>query len=1089
MRFRQIAIPVKLYCLLFYVSATPCFAQYRPAIHKKISGNEVPVTAAGNYANPGTTYVLANDITSGTSSIFLGKNVVLDLNGYTIKYADANYQHIANSGFEEGSKGWDFSKAPGAKVLNTADVHVFLGKKLLSLKAGDVITSSNIYLPVADRSYFAMCGITGRYYHDMKKYPDDEMKVSVYVEDEQGHEVNCVTNYGDTTLVSCPVEKKSPRLGGGFVYAHLNKLPAGKYRVRIKADTDCLVDEIDIRPAMDVGISIIENTTPLAHYDHLIRESYPPIIPAFFDYTGDIATGKPLPGLPHVEGEGSITIKNGVIETGAVGILSWGIQSSAANVKIILQNVKIKTSGISSGAADISWAGISNCSFDVNIPFLIQRHVNLCSVILRGERASEIEHNTFYGGQGCLSVKGKYSLVHDNLFVNNQTVTNHYSIMGTGDSSRIYNNRFEPKQGSGIYVSRYTEVFNNIFKIKTSAPTCEYGREEYSTAAVRLGDYHALPGSPRASVGNRIHDNQIFITAKNYPEPKEFIPMAWGIYYSASGGENYVYGNKIVVNKTDTSSKVLTAAFYICGGEGFGGEFYNNRITTNVPAAWVASFYGGASNSKIHNNTIIPLNHAKFKKFRMGSSGCDECVARNIQFRSNDYSGEKFDMQVTDQNHSYTVYWTLRCKVSDKKGRAVKNAEVIVQDKNDSVVLKTRTDVHGKMQTELPEYSVNGKEINYSSPYIVTTGAIEKKVELDRNTAITFVVSPKINHQPVSEFYNMKDYYTVKKFDAHVHVDTDQIAFIQQAAQDNFRLLTINWDDVNDPPPMEVQQNFALKLLKAFPERIAYATTFSIRNFNNDDWYEQTIAYLKNSFIRGAIAVKIYKVIGMSLRDRGGKLVMIDDVRFDPVIDFIEKNNIPVVGHLGEPKNCWLPVEKMTIKGDKSYFTEHPEYHMYLHPEFPSYEEQIAARDHMLEKHPHLKFVGAHLGSLEWSVDELAKRLDKFPNMAVDMAARISHLQYQATANWQKVHDFCIKYQDRLLYATDLLVDEKESPAAIKKQAHDTWLNDWRFFTTDEKMRAPEVEDEFKGLQLPREVIDKIYRINAEKWFPEPKRN
>ncbi len=66
---------------------------------------------------------------------------------------------------------------------------------------------------------------------------------------------------------------------------------------------------------------------------------------------------------------------------------------------------------------------------------------------------------------------------------------------------------------------------------------------------------------------------------------------------------------------------------------------------------------------------------------------------------------------------------------------------------------------------------------------------------------------------------------------------------------------------------------------------------------------------------------------------------------------------------------------------------------MYLHPEFPSYEDQIKARDHMLEKHPDLKFIGAHLGSLEWSADELAKRLDKFPNMVVDMAARISHLQ------------------------------------------------------------------------------------------------
>jgi predicted TIM-barrel fold metal-dependent hydrolase len=333
------------------------------------------------------------------------------------------------------------------------------------------------------------------------------------------------------------------------------------------------------------------------------------------------------------------------------------------------------------------------------------------------------------------------------------------------------------------------------------------------------------------------------------------------------------------------------------------------------------------------------------------------------------------------------------------------------------------------------------------------------------------------------QYYALTDFKTVEKYDAHVHVNTDKGTFLKQAEEDNFRLVTINWDDVNDPPPMEEQQKFALQQIKAFPGRINYATTFSIRNFNNDNWQEQTIAYLKNSFDQGAIAVKIYKVIGMSLRDKNNKLVMIDDSRFDSIINFIVQNNIPVVGHLGEPKNCWIPVEQMTIKGDQSYFTENPKYHMYLHPEFPSYEDQIRARDHMLEKHPDLKFIGAHLGSLEWSVDELAKRLDKFPNMAVDMAARISHLQYQAKINWQKVHDFLIKYQDRLLYATDLLITDSQSDSSVRKQAHDTWLMDWKFFTTDQKMQSSDFDGGFKGLKLPREVIDKIYRANAEAWF------
>jgi predicted TIM-barrel fold metal-dependent hydrolase len=146
----------------------------------------------------------------------------------------------------------------------------------------------------------------------------------------------------------------------------------------------------------------------------------------------------------------------------------------------------------------------------------------------------------------------------------------------------------------------------------------------------------------------------------------------------------------------------------------------------------------------------------------------------------------------------------------------------------------------------------------------------------------------------------------------------------------------------------------------------------------------------------------------------------------------------------------------------------------------------------MLEKHPDLTFVGAHLGSLEWSVDELAKRLDKFPNMAVDMAERISHFQYQALTDWQKVHDFFIKYQDRLLYGTDLRMGASDiagqgitDPAEVRKHVHEVWLRHWKFFTTDETMTVPKVAGEFKGLKLPKEVVDKIYRKNAEKWIPK----
>jgi len=69
----------------------------------------------------------------------LGKDVTLDINGFTLKYADGNYQHISHSCFEENDKGWKLSKAPGANVVSTADVHVLSPKKIMSLKKGDEI--------------------------------------------------------------------------------------------------------------------------------------------------------------------------------------------------------------------------------------------------------------------------------------------------------------------------------------------------------------------------------------------------------------------------------------------------------------------------------------------------------------------------------------------------------------------------------------------------------------------------------------------------------------------------------------------------------------------------------------------------------------------------------------------------------------------------------------------------------------------------------------------------------------------------------------------------------------------------------------
>lgn len=357
-----------------------------------------------------------------------------------------------------------------------------------------------------------------------------------------------------------------------------------------------------------------------------------------------------------------------------------------------------------------------------------------------------------------------------------------------------------------------------------------------------------------------------------------------------------------------------------------------------------------------------------------------------------------------------------------------------------------------------------------------------------QNNALFLPLLILVSCNSESDFYTLNDYVKVDKIDTHVHLTTNRDVFVNQARKDNFKGLNIVVDLSKGPEFIQKQYDYCMDQKTRHPDDFEVVTSFSIKDWDDPDWVKNTIIWLEKNFDEGAVGVKVWKNIGMVFRDKNGYLVMIDDPKFDSIFSYISKKGKVLVGHLGEPKNCWLPLDEMTANNDRVYFEEHPQYHMFKHPQLPSYEDQIAARDRMLEKNPDLVFVGAHMGSLEWSVDELAKRLDKFPNMSIDLAARIGQVFHQTIEDREKVRDFFIKYQDRVLYATDLADNGTTDPDELKKQMSDTWLLDWQFFVTDNVMTSDRVNEEFIGLKLPKEVVNKIYSKNARKWlkmFPD----
>lgn len=328
------------------------------------------------------------------------------------------------------------------------------------------------------------------------------------------------------------------------------------------------------------------------------------------------------------------------------------------------------------------------------------------------------------------------------------------------------------------------------------------------------------------------------------------------------------------------------------------------------------------------------------------------------------------------------------------------------------------------------------------------------------------------------QFYQLTDYLNVNKVDAHVHANKKNNTFIEVAKKNNFRLISINVD-YPDFPAIDTQQQISIQLSSDYPNTLAFASTFSMDEWDEADWGTNIINKLKRSFDTGAIAVKVWKNIGMDFKGRDDELVMLNNTKLSPIFDFLSQQGYPLIGHQGEPKNCWLPVEQMTVKNDKQYFAAHPQYHMYLHPEFPSYEEHMQVRNNVLDTHPKLHFVGAHFASLEWSVDELSKFLDRYPLAVVDTAARMGQIQFQSKQDYSKVRSFFIKYQDRLLYATDLTQQPLSTDSDFTVEVETKWRSDWRYLTSLDQMEDSVVEGSFKGLHLPRDVINKIYSQNA----------
>ena len=158
---------------------------------------------------------------------------------------------------------------------------------------------------------------------------------------------------------------------------------------------------------------------------------------------------------------------------------------------------------------------------------------------------------------------------------------------------------------------------------------------------------------------------------------------------------------------------------------------------------------------------------------------------------------------------------------------------------------------------------------------------------------IKFIILPVLLCTIISctgNYYTPHDFSKVEKIDSHVHIRSDDGAFETQSAMDNFRLITLNVDH-GDSADIGVQQGYAEASAEKYPGRVFFGATFffDTAGWGTRSWSDKVIEQLHRYISSpGVITVKIWKNIGMTVLDRAGKFIMVDDTGLDPVTEFIK---------------------------------------------------------------------------------------------------------------------------------------------------------------------------------------------------------
>lgn len=253
-----------------------------------------------------------------------------------------------------------------------------------------------------------------------------------------------------------------------------------------------------------------------------------------------------------------------------------------------------------------------------------------------------------------------------------------------------------------------------------------------------------------------------------------------------------------------------------------------------------------------------------------------------------------------------------------------------------------------------------------------------------------------------------------------------------------------------------------------YPDRFEVWCGWDLTDPENPNFTDRVVKELERCKSAGGKGIGELSDKGWGLRSgtMTAHRMHLNDPKLQPVLKRAGELGMPVNIHVADPKWMYEPMDSTNDGMMNAY-----KWRLDNRDDIVSHAGMIDILEDAVRKNPGTTFIAVHFANLSYDLAQMGRLLDTYPNLYADISARFA----ETAAIPRHTRAFYIKYQDRLLYGTDM------------GYATSMYRTTFRILETeDEHFYAHDLFSyhwPLHGFGLPENVLRKVYHDNAESLF------